>query len=78
MYFDPPYDVLDDKASFTAYSKFDFNRDDQRRLAECFKELTKRGVKCLLSNHNTTFINELYKDFNIKVIEARRNINSKI
>ena len=55
-----------------------FNRDDQRRLAECFKELTKRGVKCLLSNHNTTFINELYKDFNIKVIEARRNINSKI
>ncbi len=76
VYFDPPYDVLDNKISFTAYSKFNFNRDDQIRLAECFKDLTNRGVKCLLSNHNTGFINEIYKGFNIKVIKARRNINS--
>lgn len=77
VYFDPPYDVLEDKQSFTAYSKFDFNKEDQKRLAECFKDLTKKGVKCMLSNHNTPFINELYKDFNIHVITARRNINSK-
>ena len=31
----------------------------------------------MLSNHNTKFINELYEGFNIHVIEARRNINSK-
>lgn len=49
VYFDPPYDVLEDKESFTAYSKFDFNKDDQKRLADCFKDLTKRGVKCMLS-----------------------------
>lgn len=30
----------------------------------------------MLSNHNTTLINEIYKDFNIHVIEAKRNINS--
>ena len=30
----------------------------------------------MLSNHNTTLVNELYKDFNIHVIEAKRNINS--
>ena len=30
----------------------------------------------MLSNHNTTLINELYKDYNIYVIEAKRNINS--
>lgn len=30
----------------------------------------------MLSNHNTTLINELYKDYNIHVIEAKRNINS--
>ena len=30
----------------------------------------------MLSNHNTTLINELYKDFNIHLIEAKRNINS--
>ena len=30
----------------------------------------------MLSNHNTTLVNELYKDYNIHVIEAKRNINS--
>lgn len=31
----------------------------------------------MLSNHNTKLINDLYKEFNIHVINARRNINSK-
>ena len=31
----------------------------------------------MLSNHNTTLVNELYEDFNIHVIKAKRNINSK-
>ena len=30
----------------------------------------------MLSNHNTTLVKELYKDFNIHVIEAKRNINA--
>jgi DNA adenine methylase len=30
----------------------------------------------MLSNHNTILINELYKDYNIHKIEAKRNINS--
>ena len=76
VYFDPPYDNFEDKESFTAYSKFDFNKDDQVRLANCFKDLTNRGVKCMLSNHNTKFINELYKDFNINVVNAKRMINA--
>ena len=29
----------------------------------------------MLSNHNTKLVNELYKDFNIHIIEAKRNIN---
>ena len=76
VYFDPPYDTWEDKESFTAYSKFDFNKDDQRRLAQCFKDLTNRGVKCMLSNHNTAFINELYDGINIKIIQAKRMINA--
>ena len=77
VYFDPPYDNFENKKSFTAYSKFDFNKDDQKRLADLFRELTGRGVKCMLSNHNTKFINELYQEFNIHVISAKRMINSK-
>lgn len=76
VYFDPPYDNFEDKESFTAYSKFDFNKDDQVRLANCFKDLSSRGVKCMLSNHNTKFINELYKNFNIHVVNAKRMINA--
>ena len=30
----------------------------------------------MLSNHNTILVNELYKDFNIHVISAKRNINA--
>ena len=30
----------------------------------------------MLSNHNTKLINELYNEYNIHVIEAKRNINS--
>ena len=30
----------------------------------------------MLSNHNTKFINELYKDYNIAVVQAKRMINS--
>ena len=31
----------------------------------------------MLSNHNTAFINELYKNFHIHVVNAKRMINSK-
>ena len=77
VYFDPPYDTLDDKDSFTSYSKDSFGKDEQARLARVFDELSKKGVKCMLSNHNTKYINELYKNYDIHVINARRNINSK-
>ena len=30
----------------------------------------------MLSNHNTTLVNELYKDCNIHIIETKRNINA--
>lgn len=31
----------------------------------------------MLSNNNTPLINELYKDFNIHIIHARRAINAR-
>jgi len=77
VYFDPPYDTWEDKDSFTSYSKDAFGKEEQKRLAKVFKELSDKGVYVMLSNHNTKFINELYKGFNIHVIEAKRMINSK-
>lgn len=77
VYFDPPYDVIENKNSFTSYAKGDFGKDEQIRLANLYKKLSKKGVYIMLSNHNTPFINELYKDFNIHVVNAKRMINSK-
>ena len=77
VYFDPPYDVIENKNSFTSYAKNDFGKDEQIRLAKLYKRLSDKGVFVMLSNHNTAFINELYKDFNIHVVNAKRMINSK-
>ena len=75
VYFDPPYDS--DTGTFNSYTEEGFGKEEQRRLARVFKELDERGVFVMLSNHNTMLINELYEGYNIHIIEAKRNINSK-
>lgn len=77
VYFDPPYDVIENKNSFTSYAKNNFGKDEQVRLANLYKRLNKQGVHLMLSNHNTPFINDLYREFNIHVVKAKRMINSK-
>ena len=74
IYFDPPYDS--DTSTFNSYTEEGFDRNEQIRLAKVFKELDKKGAYVMLSNHNTSLINDLYKDYNIHLIEAKRNINS--
>ena len=74
VYIDPPYDS--DTSTFNNYTEDGFGKEEQRRLAKVYKDLDKRGVYVMLSNHNTTLINELYKDYHIHIIEAKRNINA--
>lgn len=74
IYFDPPYDS--DTDTFTSYTDEGFGKEEQKRLAKVFKKLSDRGCYVMLSNHNTKLINELYSEFNIHVIEAKRNINA--
>jgi DNA adenine methylase len=76
VYFDPPYYPLSPTSNFTAYSRYSFSEDDQIRLKEVFAELAGRDVKVMLSNSDSQFIRELYKDFNIHSISASRLINS--
>lgn len=76
IYIDPPYDPVSNTAAFTSYSNDGFNKMDQIRLKELFDDLNARGCKVLLSNSNTEFINDLYKDYKIELVTAARNINS--
>lgn len=75
VFFDSPYAPI--KAdSFESYTKEGFSYDEHIRLAELYKKLSDKGVYCMLTNHNTQLINDLYADFNIEVVQVRRFINS--
>jgi len=74
---DPPYDPVSDTASFTGYDKGEFNKNEQIRLSQACHELNKKGVKFLLSNSATNFILNLYKDYRIEIIQAKRVLNSR-
>ena len=76
VYFDPPYMPLSKTSYFTGYTHSGFDEKDQERLAKTFQELSDRGVYVMESNSSTDFIKELYKDFNLLEVDARRNINS--
>lgn len=76
VYLDPPYDPVSVTSNFTGYSKGGFSKDEQIRLRNCCDELTKRGIKFMLSNSSTEFIRDLYSDYNIQIVQAKRAINS--
>ena len=75
IFIDSPYDLLTNN-SFVDYSKEGFKKEDHIRLSKVFKDLNNRGCYCMLTNHNTQLINELYYDFNIDIVDVRRSINS--
>jgi DNA adenine methylase len=75
-YFDPPYHPLNNN-SFTKYTKNDFTFKDQERLQKLFTNLTKKEVYTMLSNSDTIFIRDLYKNHIISEVHATRQINCK-
>lgn len=83
VYFDPPYRPISKTSDFTSYSKLKFEDNEQRQLAALFHRLHKKGIKQMLSNSdpknndpNDNFFDEMYNDFSISRIPARRMINS--
>ena len=77
IFFDSPYAPLN-PTSFESYTKEGFDIECHRRLADLYDELTARGCYCMLTNHNTDLINELYgnKGYKIDVVSVKRMINS--
>ncbi len=77
VFIDSPYAPLN-PTSFESYTKEGFDIESHKRLADLFDELTARGCYCMLTNHNTELINELYgnKGYRIDVVSVKRMINS--
>ena len=76
VYLDPPYDPVSDTSNFTGYARGGFSRAEQIRLRECCDDLTRRGVRFMLSNSATDFIREQYRAYHITTVRARRAVNS--
>ncbi len=77
IFIDSPYAPLN-PTSFESYTKEGFDIESHRRLARLYDELTERGCYCMLTNHNTELINDLYgnKGYTIDVVSVKRMINS--
>lgn len=77
VYFDPPYLPISSSSSFTGYTDGGFTLENQKELKEQCDILHKRRIKFLLSNSDHKIIRELYSDYKIQIVKARRAINSK-
>lgn len=76
VYFDPPYDPSSKTASFTAYGRDAFGRDEQKKLAKVVDELGDKGVNVMVSNANTRYVRELYRGLDIRKVYRPGSINS--
>lgn len=84
FYLDPPYKPISETSSFTAYAKTEFGDKQQQELAEFCYQLDKLGYHWILSNSDPKnnnkadcFFDDLYADFTIERVPAKRSINSK-
>lgn len=83
FYFDPPYKPLNKTSAFTSYSFDSFDDNEQIRLNKFCKKLDSLKISWILSNSDMKNINiedeffdDLYKEFEIRRVNARRAINS--
>ncbi len=83
IYFDPPYRPLNQTSSFTNYAGLNFTDNDQIKLANFYQKLhLEKQAKLMLSNSDPkninpddNFFDDLYSNFNIYRINAKRSIN---
>lgn len=83
FYFDPPYKPLSETSSFNSYAKDEFNDQEQIRLRDFCTKLDTLNHTWILSSSdvkgkdiNDNFFDDLYSDFNIRRVDARRSINA--
>ncbi len=82
VYLDPPYRPLKGRDSFISYTETEFDDSSQRALAGFIEDLDARGAYVILSNSDPKnvdpsddFFENLYADYDIQRINAKRKIN---
>ncbi len=84
VYIDPPYRPLTETASFTSYNENEFGDKQQIELGHFIDEITEKGAKVVASNSDPknaddtdNFFDDLYAEYKIERVSAKRMINSK-
>jgi len=77
IFLDPPYLPVGKYEDFKRYTKEGFYEEDHRDLAEEVKRLSEMGCHVVLTNSNAPLVYDLYKDYDITVIQTKRYVNSK-
>lgn len=72
VYFDPPY-----HNTFNSYSAVKFDEKDQVKLKDLTVKLKSKGVNVIVSNADTPFIRDLYKEATLHEITVKRKVNLK-
>lgn len=82
VYLDPPYRPLKGRDSFISYTETEFDDSCQRALAGFIEEISAKGAYVILSNSDPKnvdqeddFFEDLYADYDIQRINAKRKIN---
>ncbi len=82
VYLDPPYRPLKGRDSFISYTETEFDDSCQRALAGFIEEMDARGAYIILSNSDPKnvdpeddFFENLYADYDLQRINAKRKIN---
>lgn len=83
VYIDPPYRPISLSSSFTSYDSSIFDDKEQIRLGRFVKEIVSKDARVIISNSDPknndsgdNFFDDLYYNYNIERIEAKRMINS--
>lgn len=76
IFLDPPYYPIGKYSDFKRYTKEFFYHEDHEKLANEFRRLVNMGCNVLLTNSDHPVILDLYKDFEMKIVETKRLISS--
>lgn len=84
VYIDPPYRPLNTTSSFTSYAKTEFGDKQQIQLGHFIEQISDKGAKVVASNSDPknsnetdNFFDNLYSEYSILRVSAKRMINNK-
>lgn len=74
IYCDPPYISGTKDDIFTGYTPGKFDAETTKRLHDLLVLAVRRGATAVISNSNNSLIREIFNDFEIYEIDARRSV----